>query len=92
MIRRPSSSGRGSPDRRADTVEERRSVRSDIVAAGTLACRRCDAPVYTGGRPLALTDTLACPFCAHRAPAREFLSLARPTRPAHVVVRVSLGR
>jgi hypothetical protein len=30
-----------------------------------------------------------CPFCEHRAPVRDFLSLATPTRPARVVVRIS---
>jgi DNA-directed RNA polymerase subunit RPC12/RpoP len=57
------------------------------VAAGSLACGRCDAPVALAG-PAVLTDALTCPYCAHRAPVRDFLSLTDPTRPARVVVRV----
>ena len=73
-------------------VEERRATRAGHVCSGTLACPRCDAPVAAGERGLRLTDELCCPFCAHRDPARAFLSLDTPTRPAHVVVRVSLPR
>lgn len=94
LIRRASSSTGGGRDLRAETlaaqVQERRSVRSDVLCAGTLACPACDAPVATGGAALAVTDRLCCPFCAHGAPVRDFLSLAAPTRPARVVVRVSL--
>lgn len=71
-------------------VEERRATRTGHVCSGTLACPRCDAPVAAGERGLTLTEELACPFCAHRDPVRAFLSLDTPTRPAHVVVRVSL--
>jgi hypothetical protein len=71
-------------------VEQRRAVRTGHVCSGTLACPRCDAPVSAGDRGLALTDPLTCPFCAHRNVARAFLSLDPPTRPARVVVRVSL--
>ncbi len=71
-------------------VEERRSTRAGHVCSGTLACPRCDAPVGAGEHGLRLTEELACPFCIHRAPVREFLSLATPTRAAHVVVRVTL--
>jgi hypothetical protein len=70
-------------------VEERRATRSDRLCAGTLACGRCDAPIAIGAEPLLLTDRLTCPFCRHDAPARDFLSLASPTRPARVVVCVS---
>jgi hypothetical protein len=31
---------------------------------------------------------VACPYCGARGRVRDFLSLGRPTRPAHVVVRV----
>lgn len=61
--------------------------RSDEIAHGTFACPHCDAPV-SPGRSLKLTARATCPFCAHTAPARDFLSLALPTRPAHVVVKV----
>lgn len=70
-------------------VQERRSVRSGHVCSGTLACPRCDAPVAAGEGGLALTAELHCPFCRHRARVRDFLSLAVPTRPARVTVRVS---
>jgi hypothetical protein len=69
-------------------VEQRKAVRSDRLCTGTLACRRCDAPIAIGAGARPLTDRLTCPFCRHEAPARDFLSLARPTRPARVEVRV----
>jgi hypothetical protein len=73
-------------------VEERRkALRSSVLGTGTLACRRCDAPVDPGPTPLTLNEPLVCPFCAVQGPVRDFLSLAVPTRPAHVVVRVVLG-
>lgn len=65
-----------------------RPARAGTVAVGTLACPRCDAPVAAGAGGLALTDRLSCPFCRHGAPVRDFLSLAVPTRPARVVVRL----
>jgi len=68
--------------------ELRRSQRSSVLAAGTLACARCDAPVSPGPHALSPAEPISCPYCRHRAPVREFLSLARPVRPACVVVRV----
>ena len=56
---------------------------------GTLACNRCDAPVALTAGPVRPTDTLTCPFCRHRAAARDFLSLGTPTRPARVEVRAT---
>ena len=67
--------------------QERRSTRSGRLGTGTLACNRCDAPVALAGTA-APVDMLSCPFCSHRAPLRDFLSLARPSRPARVEVRV----
>ncbi|HEX4009482.1 MAG TPA: hypothetical protein VHX62_05720 [Solirubrobacteraceae bacterium] len=72
--------------------EVRRPARSTQLATGTLACARCDAPVAVGPVPRTLTDELTCPFCDHRGPVRDFLSLAPPTRPARVVVRIALPR
>ena len=72
-------------------VEERRT-RSGRVAAGTLACPLCDAPVGLAGGGVAPASVIGCPFCGHAAAAREFLSLAAPTRPARVVVRAILRR
>jgi hypothetical protein len=70
--------------------EKRKATGSSVLGTGTLACRRCDAPIDPGTSPLSLAKPLVCPFCAARGPVRDFLSLAVPTRPAHVVVRVAL--
>ncbi|MGB7161269.1 MAG: hypothetical protein WBD40_24640, partial [Tepidisphaeraceae bacterium] len=51
------------------------------------ACPRCDAPVALGG-PVSPADPLGCPFCGHDGAVRDFLSLAAPTRPTRVVVRI----
>jgi hypothetical protein len=68
--------------------EQRRIRRTGRLATGTLACRRCDAPVAPAAGPMSPTDSLGCPFCSHRAPVRDFLSLRSPARPARVEVRV----
>jgi transcription elongation factor Elf1 len=73
---------------RINHEELRHTHRDAQFAVGTLACSRCDAPVSPGSAPLKLTEALACPFCAHQAPVREFLTLGPPTRPARVVLRV----
>lgn len=83
--------GFGLSDRAAAVHEEKRqTIRSTLLGVGTLACSRCDAPVAIGDRPVSLTDTLACPFCGRQGPARDFLSLAPPTRPARVLVRMHI--
>ncbi|HTX45086.1 MAG TPA: hypothetical protein VMD48_02360 [Solirubrobacteraceae bacterium] len=70
--------------------ELRPSIRpSSQLAIGTLACSRCDAPVAIGDSVLTPADEVDCPYCSHRGTVREFLSLAPPTRPARVVVRVT---
>lgn len=69
--------------------EDRRQATAGVLGVGTLACPRCDAPVGIGSEPLSPGTALSCPFCAHHAPLREFLSLTPPTRPTRVVVRVS---
>jgi hypothetical protein len=69
--------------------EEHRVARSSVVAVGTLACPSCDAPVALPGRRVSPPDPLACPFCDHRGPAREFLSLEPPVRPTRVAVRIT---
>jgi hypothetical protein len=58
------------------------------LADGTLACPACDAPVLPRGGVMAPPDPLSCGFCGHAGAMREFLSLAQPTRPTRVVVRV----
>ena len=89
----------GSDGARADPItrgpgvhEERRSTRSGLLAVGTLACNRCDAPVAPSVRSMSPADPLICPFCDHSATVREFLSLAAPSRPARVEVRVAHRR
>ncbi|HEY2595831.1 MAG TPA: hypothetical protein VGK33_18220 [Chloroflexota bacterium] len=72
------------------TVHLRRDTRSATLCHGTLACARCDAPIATAGATLQMSSPLVCPFCAHRGALRDFLSLAMPTRPARVAVRITL--
>ena len=81
------------PRGRADPeyVRPRRAVRADQLAEATCACPSCDAPVAIGPGAITVGEQLTCPFCGHRGAARTFLSLSRPTRPAHVVLRVSFG-
>jgi hypothetical protein len=71
--------------------EKRRPIRRGVFTEATLACAHCDAPVALGGRALSITDALSCPFCDHTGVVRDFLSLARPTRPARVEIRVILA-
>jgi hypothetical protein len=88
----PDSIGEGLYGRRTPAREElRRTTRSTRVATGTLACPRCDAPVALA-RPVAPADSLDCPFCAHAGAVRDFLSLAPPSRPARVAVRLVARR
>jgi hypothetical protein len=75
---------------RMQIIDERRT-RTSRLGVGTLACPQCDAPVALAG-PLAPSAPLACPYCAHHGPLRDFLSLGAPSRPARVVVRVIAGR
>jgi len=72
--------------------EIRRVARSTVLAVGTLACPGCDAPVAPGVRPLSPGQSLGCPFCGHAGAVRDFLSLALPSRPARVEVRVLAPR
>jgi hypothetical protein len=58
------------------------------LGAGTLACPDCDAPVAIGPRTLRPHDPLSCPYCGNAGALRDFLSLAAPTRPARVEIRV----
>lgn len=68
--------------------EDRLASRPWQLGPGTLACPRCDAPVGLGGRAVPLTDALHCPYCDHTAVLRDFLSLAPPSRPARVAIRM----
>ena len=69
--------------------EQRRSTRADRLCGGTLACGGCDAPIDPGSAPISLRQILICPYCRRQGPARDFLSLASPSRPARVAVRLS---
>src|SRR3954447_2076811 len=78
------------PDEEGRVVhQEHRVAPTGIVAFGTLACPQCDAPIAIGDERLKPRDLLLCPFCAHGAPARDFLSLEPPTRPTRVAIRVT---
>jgi len=80
---------RPDPITRAGGVQEHRVVaRSWWLTTGTLACPRCDVPVALATAPVSPADGLGCPFCGHAAAVRDFLSLAAPSRPARVAVRV----
>jgi hypothetical protein len=68
--------------------EQRRVASRPLLAVGTLACPGCDAPVIPPRSPLSPADPLGCGFCLYSATVRDFLSLAEPTRPARVEVRV----
>jgi hypothetical protein len=61
------------------------------LATGTLACPACDAPVLPAPGASSPADPIACGFCGEGGAVRDFLSLAEPTRPARVVVRISKG-
>lgn len=85
----------GSDPRRAQPVaaragwqEERHAARPWSLGPATLACPCCDAPVALGGRAVKFSQSLDCPFCYHAAPLRDFLSLALPSRPARVEIRM----
>jgi hypothetical protein len=67
----------------------RQVARTTTLGVGTLACPACDAPVSPGPHRLAPGASLACPFCGHAAAVRDFLTLGAPTRPAHVVIKVT---
>ena len=81
------------PVRRLDSTHEveRRIGRSTRVASGTLACPACDAPVLPAAGGVSPAAAIACPVCGNGGFVRDFLSLAAPTRPARVAVRV-VGR
>jgi hypothetical protein len=69
-------------------LEERRIATTSLLAVGTLACPSCDAPIAPPPGPHAPGDPLGCGFCDHAGVVRDFLSLAPPTRPTRVDVRV----
>jgi hypothetical protein len=79
---------RPQPIQRLSGRHERRRADSLHLATGTLACPGCDAPVLPGPGRTLVGDPFSCAFCGHAAAVRDFLSLAEPTRPTRVAVRV----
>ena len=61
------------------------------LATGTFACPACDAPTLPAEGGSSPGDPIACAFCGEVAPVRDFLSLAEPTRPTRVAVRLRLA-
>ncbi|MGI8461813.1 MAG: hypothetical protein ACR2OC_09315 [Solirubrobacterales bacterium] len=68
---------------------ERRLGRSWRVAEGSFACPSCDLPIGVNGG-LELTTGVGCAYCAHEGPARDFLEISGPPRPARVAVIASM--
>ena len=75
----------------AGRYERRRTQATWEMATGTLACPACDAPVLPAPGASSPADPIACGFCGEGGAIRDFLSLAEPTRPTRVVVRISIG-
>src|SRR4051812_14391455 len=75
-------------ERLAGRHELRREARSSHLATGTLACPGCDAPVLPAPRAMPVGESFSCGFCGQVGAVRDFLSLAEPTRPTRVTVRV----
>jgi hypothetical protein len=79
-------------ERRPEHLIEERRIRSGHLATGTLACPLCDAPVALAEAFARPADPLDCPYCDHYGAVRDFLSLAVPSRPARVTVRIIARR
>jgi hypothetical protein len=75
-------------ERLAGRHERRQGESAWRVATGTLACPTCDAPALPGPTGMSPREALACGFCGQVRAVRDFLSLAQPTRPTRVAVRV----
>ncbi len=73
---------------RIGRLQERRVAPAWSLGTGTLACPRCDAPVVLPAPALAPADLMLCPYCDHGGALRDFLSLATPSRPTRVDVRI----
>lgn len=72
-------------EQRTEWLEQRPGTALPL-ATGSLACPDCDAPALLAGAAR-LAEPLTCGFCGRDGAVRDFLSLAQPTRPAHVVIR-----
>ena len=68
--------------------EHRQRGNAWLLATGTLACPACDAPVLPSPGGMSPSDRMSCGFCRAAGAVSDFLSLAEPTRPTRVAVRV----
>jgi hypothetical protein len=76
---------------RLDGYRDRHQAESSLqLATGTLACPGCDAPLLPAPGGMSPADVLSCGFCGRAAPVRDCLSLAEPTRPTRVAVRLRM--
>jgi hypothetical protein len=75
-------------ERFAGRHELRPSRETWKLATGTLACPSCDVPVLPAPGGTSPSEPMACAYCGHDAPVKEFLSLEEPTRPTRVAVRI----
>jgi hypothetical protein len=80
--------GRAQPVERLGGRHEHRRTETWHMATGTLACPACDAPVMPSLAAMSPPDPIGCGFCRHVGAVRDFLSLAEPTRPTRVAVRI----
>ena len=77
-------------ERLAGRPERHRVEGWSHLAAGTIACPSCDAPVLPRHGGMTPAESLTCGYCLHSGVVRDFLSLDEPTRPTRVAVRVRL--
>jgi hypothetical protein len=89
-IERPNADPVQPLERFAGRHELRPSQDTWKLATGTLACPSCDIPVLPAPAGMSPSEPMACAFCGHGAPVRDFLSLSEPTRPTRVAVRLRL--
>jgi hypothetical protein len=75
-------------ERLAGRHELRRAESTWQMTTGTLACPACDAPVLPSLEAMSPADRISCGYCGESGAVRAFLSLAEPTRPTRVAVRV----
>ena len=75
-------------ERRSGRHEHRHTQSTWQLATGTLACPGCDAPVLPSPEGMSPRDLISCGFCGDVGAVSDFLSLAEPTRPTRVAVRV----
>ena len=81
---------RSETERLPGRFEKRPAADPWQLATGTFACPACDAPTLPAAGGSSPADLLACAFCGEVAAVRDFLSLAEPTRPTRVAVRLRL--